>query len=82
MQRLTNVLIHLKVTELFCVCLCVVNVFVVVVVVVVVLLSFFVFVYLLIAVLNPRTKTKVMSGRTQLTLPHCSGQAYQTVNRY
>ena len=26
----------------------------------------------LIAVLSPRTKAKVMSGRTQLTLPHCS----------
>ena len=26
----------------------------------------------LIAVLSPRTKAKIMSGRTQLTLPHCS----------
>ena len=58
MQRLTNVLIHLKVTELFCVCLCV---FVVVVFVVVV---FFCFSFIcLIAVLSPRTKAKVMSGR-------------------
>ena len=71
MQRRTNVLNHLKVTELFCVCLCVVFSFCFVFVVVFVVCLFFSFICL-IAVLSPRTKAKVMSGRTQLTLPHCS----------
>ena len=35
------------------------------------LLCFFSFICL-IAVLSPHTKAMVMSGRTQLTLPHCS----------
>ena len=69
MQRLTNVLIHLKVTELFCVCLCVGFFFFVVVVVVVFVTV--VFVYLFDSCFKC-TKAKVMSGRTQLTLPHCS----------
>ena len=34
-------------------------------------LLFFSFICL-IAVLSPRTKAKIMPGRTQLTLPHCS----------
>ena len=44
----------------FCICLCVL--------VVVFCCCFF----SLIAVLSPRTKAKIMSGRTQLTLPHGS----------
>ena len=35
------------------------------------LMCFFSFICL-IANLSPRTKAKVMSGRTQMTLPHCS----------
>ena len=35
------------------------------------LFCFFSFICL-VAVLSPRTKAKIMSGRTQLTLPHCS----------
>ena len=45
--------------------------FVVVLVVVVFCCCFFSFICL-IAVLSPRKNAKIMSGRTQLTLPHCS----------
>ena len=50
---------------------CVLLLFVFVVFVAVFLLVFVLFICL-IAVFSPRTNAKVMSGRTQLTLPHCS----------
>ena len=33
----------------------------------------------LIAVLSPSTKAKIMSGRTQLTLPHCSWESLPNI---
>ena len=49
-----------------CVCLCVL-----VVVVCFFCCCFFSFICLIV-VLSPRTNAKIMSGRTQFTLPHCS----------